>query len=283
MGRLRSGAALVAAAALALLATACGERAEPTGTLAVKYPLTVRGAGEQPLRLDRPPRRVAAVTPGAARIMSRLDASIRLVGPSKTLDSNGRIRIQRLRSAHPDLIVASPFTDAVNLAQARRAVPAPVYFAPESSLRDIERAATELGLLLDVPLSARTIVSHIERRRREVAERLRGVRPVQVFVDTGLFTTVSPHSLIGDLAGRNAEAGPFPLRRLRRINPDVYLATSDSETTLHSLRADPRTRTLKAVKDGRVAIVPTRLLEPGPAIGDGLAAIARDLHPNAFR
>lgn len=292
MGGLRVVALAGAAAAVLFAGTACGARSEPTGELTVKYPLTVRGAGQQPLTLDRRPGRVAVVTRGAARIMTRLGADVRLAGPSKTLDSSGRIRIRRLQHEHPDLIVASPFTDAVNLAQARRATPAPVYFAPESSIRDIERAAAELGLILNVPLRARVIVGEIERRRRSVADRLRGVRPVRVFIDTGFFTTVSSHSLIGDLvreangvniAGRNPEAAPFQVRRLRQIDPDVYLATSDSGTTLRSLRSDPRTRHLKAVKEGRVAVVPTHLVEPGPSIGQGLVAIARDLHPDAFR
>jgi iron complex transport system substrate-binding protein len=292
MGGLRVAGFAGVAVAMLLVGPACGERSEPTGKLTVKYPLTVQGAGQQPLMLDQRPRRVASVAPGAARIMSHLGSDVQLAGPSKTLDSNGRIRIHRLRIEHPDLIVASPFTDAVNLAQARRATPAPVYFAPESSIRDIERAATELGLLLDVPLGARRIVNEIEHRRQKVAERLRAVPPVRVFVDTGFFTTVSSHSLIGDLvreadgisvAGRNPEAAPFPVRRLRRIDPDVYLATSDSGTTLRSLRRDPRTRNLRAVRKGRVAVVPTRLLEPGPSIGRGLEEIARDLHPDAFR
>jgi iron complex transport system substrate-binding protein len=289
---MRLTGAILMGAVLLSAGTACGERTEPTGALRVEYPLTVRGAGEQSLTIQQPPRRVAAVAAGPARILSRLRAEVEVAGPSTTLDANGRIRIQPLRRARPDLIVASPFTDAVNLAQARRAAPAPVYFAPENSIRDVERAATELGLLLDAPLAARRVVGGIERIRQKVAERLRGKQPVQVFIDTGFFTTVSTRSLIGDLvreaggrnvAGRHPEAGPFSLRRLRQANPDVYLATSDSETTLRSLRSDPRTRGLKAVKQGRVAIVPAGLLEPGPSIGVGLQTIARELHPDAFR
>jgi iron complex transport system substrate-binding protein len=113
-----------------------------------------------------------------------------------------------------------------------------------------------------------------------------------VFVDTGFFTTVSDQSLVGDLireargrnvAGQQEDAGPVELRELAELNPRVYIATSDSGTTLRDLRRKAGTRKLPAVRRGRFAIVDAALLEPGPRVGDGLVAIARALHPDAFR
>ena len=126
-----------------------------------------------------------------------------------------------------------------------------VYVAPDESIPDVEKALTQLGLLLDRPIRARQLVANIESKRKSVRARLRGVKPASVFVDKGFFTTVSTNSLLGDMikeaggkniAGAAPQPGPFPVSALRKLNPDYYLATSDSGTTLADLRRDPRTR-----------------------------------------
>jgi iron complex transport system substrate-binding protein len=112
-------------------------------------------------------------------------------------------------------------------------------------------------------------------------------------VDTGFFITIPQRSLLGDLIRRargesaaGAAPGPEPLSRsrLRELDPDVYLATSESRVTLRSLRADPRTTELTAVQEGRFVLLPSDLvLRPGPRIGRALEQVARALHPDAFR
>jgi ABC-type Fe3+-hydroxamate transport system substrate-binding protein len=81
----------------------------------------------------------------------------------------------------------------------------------------------------------------------------------------------------------SSQAGPIDLADLLQLDPDAYLATSDSMLTLADLRRNPRTRKLRAVRKGRFMVVNVDLLQPGPQIGEGLTRIARLLHPNAFR
>jgi iron complex transport system substrate-binding protein len=103
---------------------------------------------------------------------------------------------------------------------------------------------------------------------------------------------VPSRSLLGDLvakakgrsvAGASPGPGPFPLADLARLNPVVYLATSDSEVTLRALRANPVTAGLKAVRRRRVVIVPVSVVtSAGPRVAEGLEDVARALHPDAF-
>jgi ABC-type Fe3+-hydroxamate transport system substrate-binding protein len=125
-----------------------------------------------------------------------------------------------------------------------------------------------------------------------VDTRLARVPRVSVFVDTGFFTTVSDQSLIGDVigeargtnvAGPTAESGPVDISELARLDPDVYLAVSDTGLTLADLRRNPLTRKLRAVRKHRFVVADADLLQPGPGIGEGLEEVARLLHPNAFR
>lgn len=290
MGRLTALLAGAGAVALLVVGVGCGERSEPTGRTVSLYPVTVPSDGDRTLVARGPAKRIAVLSPGPWRTLVALGAGSRIVG--SPVDQTGAIQLRKLRQLRPDLIVASSGFDEVSLSRAAAATRTPVYVAADDSIRETERAITQLGLLTDTPVTARRLVHAIEERRRFVEAKLEPVRFVSVFVDTGFFTTVSDHSLIGDLireargrnvAGPSPEPGPFDLRKLARLDPAVYLATSDSETTLRSLRRDRRTRRLAAVRKGRFATVDAALLEPGPRIGDGLLVIARLLHPDAFR
>jgi iron complex transport system substrate-binding protein len=277
----------VLAAALLLGATACGERSEPTGSTVSLYPLTVQ-SGDRPLIVSGPARRIAALDRPTEAILRALGAGGRIVGPAPA----NRIDLEALQRSHPDLIVASESADERGLSRAAAITHAQVYTAPGDSIEQVERSITQLGLLTNTPVRARVLVRRIERRRRAVDARLANVPPVTVFVDTGFFTTVSDQSLIGDLireargtnvAGGAAQAGPVEISDLLQLDPDTYLATSDTGLTLADLRRNPQTRKLRAVREGRFLVANADLLQPGPKIGEGLAEIARLLHPDAFR
>lgn len=295
---------VILAAAVALTATGCGERSEPTGSSVVLYPVTIANAGERPFVARSAARRIAVLAEGPVVTLARLGAGKRVVGvPAGTrrgftprarlvVDPRGRILLRELRAVRPDLIVASSAFPRDELDRAAEVTGASLYVAPEASVRDVERAISDLGLLVGEPIAARRLVGRIEASRQAVEDRLASARPVDVFVDTGFFTTVSDRSLVGDLirlargknvAGPTPEPGPFDLRELARLDPQVYLATSDSDTSLRALRRNDRTRRLRAVRTGRFRLVPATVLQPGPRVGTGLQAIARALHPDAFR
>ena len=293
----RGVAALTAGLSLLVGGTGCGERAEPTGALVPLFPVTVRGAGERGVTVREPPRRIAVLAGAPARILRRLGAGSRIVGApggraTRVVTPTGNVLLGALRRLKPDLLVASTATDPAQLREVANAIHAPVYVAPGDSLREVELAITELGLLAGKPVAARRIVGGIETRRRRVARRLAGRRPVRVFVDVGFFTTVGDATLIGDLireargrnvAGRRAAPGPLDLDQLARLDPQVYVATSDSGTTLRDLRANRKTRRMQAVRTRRFGVVRDEYLQPDPLVGRGLEELARILHPRAFR
>ena len=284
MGRV---AVAAAAALLVLGATACGERSEPTGSTVRLYPLTVQ-TGDRPLVVTGPAKRIAVLDKPTESILRALGAGDRIV----ETPAAARIDFTALQRSHPDLIVAADTADERDLSRAASITHADVYIAPGDSIQQVERSITQLGLLTDTPVQARVLVRRIEQQRRSVDARLAHTPPVTVFADTGFFTTVSDQSLIGDLireahgtnvAATAAEAGPVDIAELLQLDPDTYLATSDTGLTLADLRKNPRTRKLRAVREGRFMVANADLLQPGPQIGEGLAEIARLLHPNAFR
>jgi ABC-type Fe3+-hydroxamate transport system substrate-binding protein len=281
----------IAAALSAVLlvgATACGERSEPTGQTVHLYPVTVQSANDRPVVVAKPARRIAVLDRPAEAILEQLGVGSRIVMRAPA----GRIDFAALRQSHPDLIVASGDADLRDLSRAASVTHAQVYTAPGDSIHQVEHAITQLGLLAGSPVAARAIVRRIESQRSAIDTRIAGAPLVRVFVDTGFFTTVSDQSLIGDVireargtnvAGAAAEAGPVDVSELLRSDPDVYLATSDTGLSLMDLRHNPRARKLRAIRLGHFAVANADLVQPGPRIGEGLAEVARLLHPNAFR
>jgi ABC-type Fe3+-hydroxamate transport system substrate-binding protein len=275
--------------ALLLAGTACGERKEPTGAEVRIYPVTVQGAGERPTILRAAPHRIVPLGSGPRRILRALGLQKRVVTVNDELV--GLPLVGEIRRAHPDLIVASEDADPLDLARASSATHAAVYVESGESLDGVERGIDEIGLLAGRPVAARHLSAAISRARRSVAARLDGYPQATVFIDRGSFGTVGSRTLLGDLvveargkdiAGPAPEQGPFPLRELVKANPDVYLTTSDSGTTLASLRRNRLTKRLDAVRKGRFGVLQSRLVVPGPNVGSALVEVAKILHPDAF-
>jgi iron complex transport system substrate-binding protein len=286
----RTAAAFLAALALLVAGTACGERSEPTGATVRIYPVTVQGAGERPTILRAAPHRIVALGAGPRRILRALGLGPRLATVNDALV--GLPLVGEIRRAHPDLIVASEDADPLDLARASSATHATVYVEAGDSLAGVERGIDEIGLLTGRPVAARKLSGAIARTRRRIAARLSGYKPATAFIDVGSFGTVGSRTLLGDLvveaqgkdiAGAAPEQGPFPLQQLVKADPDVYLATSDSGTTLAALKRNHLTKRLQAVKNDRFAVLPARLVVPGPEVGSALVGVAKILHPDAFR
>jgi ABC-type Fe3+-hydroxamate transport system substrate-binding protein len=281
--------ALMFSLALLLAGTACGERKEPTGATVRIYPVTVQGAGERPTVLRAAPHRIVALGSGPRRILRALGLEKRVAKVNDELV--GLQLVGEIRRAHPDLIVASEDADPLDLARASAATHAAVYVEPGESLDGVERGIDDIGLLSGRPVAARHLSAAIARARRRVAARLSGYPQVSVFVDLGSFGTVGSRTLLGDLvseargkdiAGPAPEQGPFPLGQLVKADPDVYLATSESGTTLASLRQNRVTKRLQAVRKGRFGILSSKLAVPGPSVASALVDVAKILHPDAF-
>jgi iron complex transport system substrate-binding protein len=75
----------------------------------------------------------------------------------------------------------------------------------------------------------------------------------------------------------------WSVEALVKENPDVYLVDSESGGSISAIRRRPGFDALTAVKRNRVFLVNGDLVaRPGPRVVQGLAALAKDLHPGAF-
>lgn len=266
--------------------SACGEKSEPTGASVPLYPVSVRGADGHLVALKDRPEAIAVAGSAAVELASSLTLQVTRVGTGR-----GDLNLGLIRTTKPQLILASSEIDKIAIGQAR-ALGSAVYVVPDQTLADIERALSDVSLLAGVPVQGRLLRRQVSKERERVRTALAAVEPVRVFIDLGRFTTASDSSFIGSLiaeaggvnvAGPDVQEGPFPLKRLRRLRPEVIIIGANSGLTLAKLRHNPATRWLPAVRSGRLVRVNLQLLEPGPDSVSGLREIATALYPNAFR
>lgn len=288
MGRLTTTVAVLACAGgFALLASGCGERGEPTGATApTVYPVTVQGANDRPLEIASAPLRVLPVSRTAAAIVEALGRRELVPGAAPT----GQLRpfpVRAVANTPADLVVGSQANDANTLTSAAADASTPLLILGDSSIRDLTQSILELGLAIGVPVKARALVAAIDAKRAEVRAKLKGVAPVTVFVDTGYTIPVADDTFAGEvlreagatnIAG-NADATPFPIKELVAAEPAFYLATEASGTKLADLRKTRLMRNLAAIREGRFAIIPLSLLQPGPDVGEAIDQLYAILHP----
>ena len=269
---------ITATVACVLVAVGCGERGEPVGPAEELCPLTITTA-ERSLTIPAQPRRIVVLEGGPEAMLDALDAPV--------VASN--VAVSDLAGLRPDLVVAPSATSDRALSQAA-AAGAPVYVAHDTSLTEVERAITQLGLIAAEPAAARRLVRDIRLQRQRLGRLLRGRPRTTVFVDLGGRQTTSDNTLVGDLIrearGRNVggnvpEGLPVPVGELVALDPEVYVSVGGA--TLKQLQRGARTRRLRAVRSARVHMVDARLLSAAPAIVQGLGRLARALHPDAFR
>ena len=285
--------ALLTAAALA---AGCGERAEPLGALPQSYPVTVRGAGDEPTVLAAPPRRIVALDRGSAALLGRLGVGSRLVGAPgrapRIARGNGQIDVGAVVALEPDLIVATAAANALDVAEAREETGAAVYVQPSASVVDVQRGTIELGFLVGEAAAARRLVGEMRREIARIEARLKGVPPVRVFADAGFSTPVRERSLLADLvrrAGGRLVPEPAAAEGLRAceiaaLEPDVILSLSDNPVNARAFARAVRRCRPRPRFDGRFAVVPAPLAtEAGPRVPGALETVARALHPDAFR
>jgi cobalamin transport system substrate-binding protein len=263
---------------IAAIAAGCGFKQEPTGTLPVRFPVTVTDALGRSLTLETPPKTVVATDPAAERILRSIGAKAVLVDPGAT--------IAALRERHPDLVVLGPQTGRHRADAVAQALDVPTYVLAGSALSSIERGAAVLGLATGHGLAGRDLALSLRGRRERIEQQIASAPEQTVFADRGFGFSIGPTdllaTLIRDARGRLVGAGgaqPVTRKRLLALDPSVYLIERSSHQTLALLRKQPLTASLTAVRSGRVLVVDDQTVEPDQDAYDLLEQIARFLHP----
>ncbi|MGP6188959.1 MAG: ABC transporter substrate-binding protein [Vulcanimicrobiaceae bacterium] len=250
----------------------------------------------------QPQLRIVSLIPSLTEDLFAIGAGPQVVAVSQFSDyppaaaalpavaSMSSVDAERVFRLHPSVVVAIKAQDPL-LADLRR-LGVPIVLLDDDTYDDIFRTLKTLGRLSGRSQQARALAASL-RARTAALERTvpRGPAP-RVFVVLGVDPIFTPGGrsyisrLIELAGGRNAADlqaayGRYSAEALLAAQPDVIVA--DRQSGLTSVLDRPPWNALRAVRAGRVAVIPDAdLLErPGPRYNLGLAWLVATIHSHA--
>jgi iron complex transport system substrate-binding protein len=275
-------------------------------------PLTVIDDAGRSVTVDRPPKRIMALTPGHTEILFALGAEDRIVAVDQWSDfpqaAKAKPRIAPLNPSleqvvrfNPDLILSTRGGAEPLLPLERYGIKVMI-FAPRT-LDDLYRNILLIGRIVNAEVSAEGLVNAMRQRVAAVVAKVQDAPRPKLFIeldgsDPDRPFTAGPGSFIDvlvqlaggvNVAARSRTTWPqFSLEELVKADPDlIILADPLAPPNPHASELAARRHgwsRLRAVRLGAIAAIDSSSISrPGPRIVEGLELLARLLHPDRFR
>lgn len=284
----------------------------PAPSARAAYPSTLTDDTGREVVLEAEPERIVSLAPSNTEIVCALDACDLIVGvtdfddyPPEIADVDkvvvgAQVDVEAVVAAEPDLVIAAgnEFTPTTVIEQLI-GLGLPVMTLYPESLDEIYADIELLGDALDRSEAARSLIddmaARVEDVRATVAEldRPRTFYEVSVFEGTiytageGSFLASLVETAGGDPITGDALSTSIELEDLVAADPELILlgdAAYDPTVTPEAVAARAGWESMSAVADGRIVAMTedTVITRPGPRIVDGIEALARAIHPEAF-
>jgi iron complex transport system substrate-binding protein len=308
------GAPLVAAAALSGRARKAlvGARGfADSATAPGAFPKTLRGPAGDDHVLPGAPRRIASIYSGADEILAALVSPDRVVGVTTFVDDpatsncNGVYppSIRRLHadpetiiSLAPDLVCVAGFTASDALRILIGAGLPVVRWSRYESFADVVGQIRLLGAAVGEDARAGALAGGIEALLADLERRLARVRRVRVLYYDPPTYTMGRDTLMDEILTRAGATnvveqlgivgpGQIGMETVLALEPEAIVMPNyaGNDATLRALGGEAIWRQVPAVRAGRVHEIPGAWISTvSHHAGQGLARIARLLHPEAF-
>jgi iron complex transport system substrate-binding protein len=262
---------------------------------------------------DRP-LRLVSMAPSITETMYALGRGEWLVGVTAVCDYPPQARalpkvggiaapnLEQIVRLRPDIVFTTAEGNSRDLLDQLERLGVITFALRPDSYGGVIESILAMGRAVGAEQAARRIVEEMQQRVRAVQERLVGrSRPrVLYLIWTEPLIAAGAGTYLDDLlelaGGQNVvreRTGSYPRLNWEQVvarAPEVILLADhreDSElasTGSGDIPADWQTwQAVPAIRAGRVLAVPSNtILRPGPRVGDGLARLARAIHPGAF-
>jgi iron complex transport system substrate-binding protein len=297
---------------LVALAACAAPASAPTSSPQPTPPLTLTDDAGRAVEVPAQAARIVSLAPSNTEIVCALHACDRVVGvsdfddyPPEVADRakvvvGAQVDVEKVVAAHPDLILAggNELTPTPVIEQLI-GLGYPVLTLYPESLDGVYDDIALVGRAIRETDAATALVDQMRQRvdvvTRAVADAHRPRTFYEVSVFEGVIYTAGEGSFLAsliDLAGGEPVTGEarstsITVEQLVSADPQLIIlgdSSYDPTITPASLAARPGWGEMSAVHEGHVVPYPDDLVttRPGPRIVDGLEALARVVHPEAF-
>jgi iron complex transport system substrate-binding protein len=252
------------------------------------------------------PRRIVSLAPSTTETLFTVGAGDLVVARSNACDyppeatrlpAVGGVEpdLEAILELRPDLVVGLAGASSARTADAIGAHGIPTWFPKDESLADIDTMVLGIGERTGRENEARGVVdrihTEIDRVEKAVAPEPRpravlvvGLTPIVVAGPKSFAEEMLRRAGAVDVVKEGGAWQTLGFERLAELDPDVILdAAGDAATGLSRITPEAAGwRSLRAVRTGHVLrLRDDRVLRAGPRIGEGLAVLAKLLHPDA--
>ena len=274
---------------------------------AVSFPLTVTDHEGTSVTLERVPERVVSLSPATTETLFALGVGEKVVGGTDFDDYPPEARalpdvasyqgvvVEKVIDLDPDLVFAAGDLGQSPAAERLRALGVAVIVVAPATVDEILDTIRLTGRAVGAGAQAENLTAEMEARMEAIsaAARAQGTRP-RVFYELGAESDVyglTDGSYTADLVemaggepittGSRTDAR-MPLERLVAADPEVIvLGDANYGTTPAAVaKRGGGWQRMTAVKQGAIRPVDDIIVtRPGPRLPEGLAALARAIHP----
>lgn len=260
------------------------------------------------LYVAKAPARVVSLAPSITEMLFALGLDEQIVGvtefcnfpeaaKAKSKVGYANPNLESLIALRPELIVAPREFHRANVLAKLEELKVPVLLLDATSLESIFSHLHTLGRIFDRSTAAHAMTLAMRNRMAELSAKTEHLARVRVLyvINSQPLITVGPgsyiHQMIGLAGGLNiaSEAkAPYPRLTMETVlkeDPEVLLFPRGSIETVPRSEQEAwrRWTTVTAVRENRLRDVSADALNrPGPRVMEGLEALARAIHPEAF-
>ncbi len=275
------------------------------------FPVTVRDDAGVVVTIAKKPTRIVSLSPSATEIIYAVGAGSDLVAGTqydnyppqakKTAVIKGlKPTLESIVAYNPDLVIADS-VNSLSTVEHLRSLKIPVLFLNAHTLTDVYHDITLVGEATGDLTQAHKVVQHMQSEEQQIEAKVATARThPRVFVeidatDPAKIYTAGPGSFIDSLITRAGginvahdakTAYPqYSLEALISAKPQIVILTdAQYGVTPQQVVARPGWSVLPAVRDHHVYPINADIVSrPGPRLVDGLAAMAKLIHPRLFQ
>jgi len=255
-----------------------------------------------------PTNRVISLAPNLTEIVFAIGAGDRLVGRTTYCDFPAEAKavaavgdtlqpsLERIISLQPQVVLISTSSQLEVFTKQLQNQNIAVFVTDPRDLDGVFRSIEQIGLIVGHTQQAEQLIQNLRDRTRAVEEAVKGRRPVRVFYQLSAepLYTAGHDAFVTDLmrrAGAMSVTADVPGAWPKYSNESalaaqpeaIILPTGGSMGAANSTVTEALAKSSAALQGRVYKINDDHLTRPGPRSVDGLEAMARALHPEAFK